>query len=165
MYILFSLILIFLLLSLSVYFTLRWYIRELERPLIWLFLEKVGKIPALIEVMRPYVDKKEAFRHIIHLHTEAMIQEYSSLYDILWLNAKIQNDFLFLMQLSVHIPRLQKDEYFVYIRDFIIEYEKTMHARFSELNTFLRYWNTFVKIKNMTGIWLLLPGSRRVQVR
>jgi hypothetical protein len=119
---------------------------------ILLFLQKVAKIPALIEVMRPYVAKKESFDHIIELHTEAMIQEFRSLYDILGLNAKLQNDFLFLMQLSVQIPALQKDEYFVYIRDFIIEYERLMRSHFSELNARISYWNLFIKIKNYTLI-------------
>jgi hypothetical protein len=102
-----------------------------EKLVIAVFLQKVAKIPALIEVMRPYVAKKESFDHIIELHTEAMIQEFRSIYDILGLNGKVQNDFLFLMQLSVQIPKLQKDEYFVYIRDFIIDYERLMRSHFT----------------------------------
>jgi hypothetical protein len=123
-----------------------------EKLVIAVFLQKVAKIPALIEVMRPYVAKKESFDHIIDLHTEAMIQEFRSIYDILGLNGKVQNDFLFLMQLSVQIPKLQKDEYFVYIRDFIIDYERLMRSHFSGLNSAISMWNLFIKIKNLTII-------------
>lgn len=165
MNILIVVILILILLYLLAYVVLSWNIRAIEKPLVSLFIQKVGKIPALIEVMRPYTEQREAFQHIIRLHTTAMVQETESLYDILGLNAKIQNDFHFLMELSVHMPRLQKDEYFLYIRDFIIAYEKMMYARFSELNRMIRYWNIFVQVKNMTGIGLILPGSMRAQVR
>lgn len=140
-------------------------LKQEEKLVIAVFLQKVAKIPALIEVMRPYVAKKESFDHIIELHTEAMIQEFRSIYDILGLNGKVQNDFLFLMQLSVHIPKLQKDEYFVYIRDFIIEYERLMRSHFTGLNTAINMWNIFVKIKNLTLIGLLLPWQRRMSVR
>lgn len=140
-------------------------LKQEEKIVIAVFLQKVAKIPALIEVMRPYVAKKESFDHIIELHTEAMIQEFRSIYDILGLNGKVQNDFLFLMQLSVHIPKLQKDEYFVYIRDFIIDYERLMRSHFSGLNSAISMWNLFVKIKNMTFIWLLLPGEKKMTVR
>lgn len=130
-----------------------------------IFLQKTSKIPALIEVMRPFVAKEEAFDSIIELHTEAMIQECHSIYDILGLNAKLQNDFLFLMQLSVRIPTLQKNEYFVYIRNFVIEYERMMRSHFSGLNKAIRYWNTFIKIKNMTVIGLLFPGEKHQEVQ
>ena len=116
-------ILVLSVLYIIAYFLLSKYVEFQERVLIDLFLGKIGKIPALIEVMRPYVAEEKAFDHIIKLHTQAMIQEFHTLYDILGLNGKIQNDFLFLMQLSVQIPKLQKDEYFVYIRDFVIGYE------------------------------------------
>ena len=139
-------------------------VRSREDIVIQIFLQKVAKIPAMIEVMRPYVSKPHAFSHIIEIHTKSMIQENKSIYDILELNMELQNDFLFLMQLSVHIPALQKDEYFLYIRDFIIEYERLMRSHFSELNRMIRIWNIFISIKNATGIGYLLPGKKLIFV-
>ena len=161
----FSIMLVLITVYIIVYFLLSKYVASQEHILIELFLGKIGKIPALIEVMRPYVAEEKAFDHIIKLHTQAMIQEFRSIYDILGLNGKIQNDFLFLMQLSVHIPKLQKEEYFVYIRDFVIEYERMMRSHFSNINHAFSSWNTFVKVKNATGIGYFLPGSSRVEVR
>lgn len=164
MKILIFLICSYILLYMIPFFLLRRMMRSKEDPLIDLFIEKVGKIPALIEVMRPYVAKKESFARIIMFHTQAMIQQSKSIYDILGLNTKIQHEFLFLMKLSMQIPTLQKDEYFVYIRDFAIEYERMMRFRFAKLNTMIRYWNLFVQIKNATGIGLILPGQKRVEI-
>ena len=119
-------------LYITIYIVLSWRVKRLEGELLDLFIKKTSKIPALIEVMRPYVDKSESFSPIIRVHTEVMIEELQSIYDILSHNAQIQSNFLFLMQLSVHVPWLQKDEYFLYIRDFIIDYEKRM-GRLSDI--------------------------------
>lgn len=99
-----------------------------------LFMKKTSKIPALIEVMRPYVSKKEAFEPITLLHTKIMIEEQKSIYDILENNARMQRDFLFLMHLSIEIPDLQKHEYFLYIRDFMIDYEYQIKGLLTEAN-------------------------------
>ncbi|GAB0174791.1 MAG: hypothetical protein HHAS10_06700 [Candidatus Altimarinota bacterium] len=135
-----------------------------ERALLILFLRKVSKIPALIEVMRPYVVKGEAFDALIQVHTDSIIEASNSLYDVLEHNARIQNEFLFLMKLSVHSKDLQKHEYFLYIRDFIIDYEKNMKQRFQSMNQAIRHWNSFVHIKNATGIGWLYPGKELAEV-
>jgi hypothetical protein len=118
----------------------------------------------MIEVMRPYVADPEAFAPIIMLHSETMIHRYDTLYDLLEQNARIEHEFAFLMRLSMQIPQLQKDEYFLYIRDFIIRYERDMRSRFSWVNTAVRHWNRFILIKNMSVIGLLLPGKEKMNI-
>lgn len=132
-------------------------IKKEEDSIIDLFLKKAGKVPALVEVMRPYVDKQEAFARLIEIHTEVMIESTRSVYDILEHNMRLQDQFSFLMKLSMQIPELQKQEYFLYIRDFIIEYERVMRSRFKKTNVAIARWNRFVMIKNYTGIGFLLP--------
>lgn len=164
-----SLILILLLIycgiyiSFYIFFLLR--VKKEERAILDIFLRKISKVPALIEVMRPFIAKKEAFEPLIEVHTETMISSTDSLYDILSHNARLQNEFLFLMKLSMHVPDLQKHEYFLYIRDFIIQYERTMRARFVHMNQAIADWNRFIHIKNMTGIGYLFPGSDHAEVR
>jgi hypothetical protein len=121
-------------------------------------------VPALIEVMKPYIVKHEAFAPLIMVHTESIIESNSSLYDVLEHNARIQNEFLFLMRLSVHSKELQKHEYFLYIRDFIIDYEKSMKVRFESMNRAIKFWNSFVRIKNATGIGWFYPGKELAEV-
>lgn len=145
-----------------IFFLLR--VKKEERAILEIFLHKISKVPALIEVMRPFIAKKEAFDPIIEVHTETMISSTDSLYDVLAHNARLQNEFLFLMKLSMHAPELQKHEYFLYIRDFIIEYERSMRWRFSSMNHAIAQWNKFVHIKNMTGIWYILPGKDHAEV-
>lgn len=140
-----------------VFFFLRSQIQKKEQRIVELFLAKIAKIPALIEVMRPYVVDGTAFETITHLHSETMIQRYVSIYDLLENNARIQNEFLFLMKLSMRIPELQKDEYFLYIRDFIMHSEKDIHASFAFFDAEILRWNRFVKSKNFLLIGFLLP--------
>ncbi len=135
-----------------------------ENSIVDLFLKKAGKVPALVEVMRPYVDKKEAFARLIEIHTEVMIESTRSIYDILEHNMRLQDQFSFLMKLSMQIPELQKQEYFVYIRDFIIEYERVMRSRFKKTNAAIARWNKFVMIKNYTGIGFFLPGKDQAEI-
>jgi hypothetical protein len=139
-------------------------VKREERALLDIFLRKISKVPALIEVMRPYIVKPEAFDPITRVHTMTIIESSDSLYDILAHNASLQNEFLFLMKLSQHAAGLQKHEYFLYIRDFIISYERDMKSKFLSMNQVIQNWNRFVRIKNMTLVGYLLPGSQRSSI-
>ena len=68
-----------------------------------IFHLKVSKIPALIEVMRPSIVDEKAFETMTKLHTESIIQAYDSVYDLLEHNARVHNEFLFLLKLSVNL--------------------------------------------------------------
>lgn len=138
--------------------------RRIESTIVNIFLSKVAKIPALIEVMRPYVADEKAFETITTLHSEVMIRRYDTIYDLLEYNAKIQNQFLFLMQLSAQIPELQKHEYFLYVRDFIISYERDMKANFTGFNKAVSLWNKFVFVKSWTIIGFVLPGRSQSEI-
>lgn len=144
-----ALTLLFLASYTVLYTVFRSRVKREQSALLLLFLRKISKVPALIEVMRPFIVKKEAFDALTRVHTESMIESNNTLYDVLEHNARVQNEFAFLMQLSLHSKELQKHEYFIYIRDFILLYERDMKARFSSMNGAIRMWNTFVTVKNM----------------
>ncbi len=110
------------------YFILITPVKATEKEMVEIFHQKVSKIPALIEVMRPHVLEERAFDLITSLHSETIIRDYSGIYHLLEHNARIHDQFLFLLKLSVHIPDLQKDPYFLYIRDFIISYDRNMQT-------------------------------------
>lgn len=139
-------------LYLSVFFILRRQVLSMERKIIDIFLKKTSKIPALIEVMRPFVAEQKSFDSTIELHMEAMMQAVDSLYSVLAINTKIEKEYSFLMKLSVQIAELQKNEQFLYIRDFIMQYEREMRAQFAGYNVSVQRWNRFVSIKNYTLI-------------
>lgn len=150
--VLFILVLIACIVYIAFYIFLSSVVKKEERALLDIYLHKISKIPALIEVMRPYIIKPEAFDALTHAHTKSIIESHNSIYDILSDNATLQNEFLFLMKLSQHAPELQKHEYFLYIRDFIIRYEREMRDRFTAMNDAIRAWNSFIQIKNFTLI-------------
>jgi hypothetical protein len=113
------------------FYFLRYSLRNAESKILDIFSEKVSKIPAFIEVMRPYVVDENAFSSLITLHSDAIIREYTNIYHLLEHNARIQREITFLLELSAHIPLLQKHEYFLYIRDFIVHHELSMRKLFT----------------------------------
>lgn len=53
-------------LYIGVFFYLQSKVKKVENSVVDVFLQKIAKIPALIEVMRPYVvDEKKAFQLMI----------------------------------------------------------------------------------------------------
>lgn len=146
--ILLFLVLILFLAYLGTYLFLRRKIQKKEKEIIEHFLKKIEKIPALIEVMRDLVHDPAAFTPITTLHSESIIRDYRGIFLLLEENMKIQREFYFLMKLSAHIPELQKREYFLYIRQFILQYEEEMEELFSEYDALISRWNIFINIKN-----------------
>jgi hypothetical protein len=66
-----SLIISYTLLYTVVYIYLDKKIKKSEQIIIDIFLQKIAKIPAVIEVMRPYViDVNSSFDLMIRLHSE-----------------------------------------------------------------------------------------------
>lgn len=148
-----------------VFFYLHSKVKKIENSVVDVFLEKIAKIPALIEVMRPYVvDEKKAFQLMIWLHSEAIIHNYTHIPAIMEHNARINDQYSFLMKLSMAIPEIQKKPYFIYIRDYIIWYDRYMRSNIPEYNRLIRIWNRFIFIKNMTIVGHLLPGREQVEL-
>lgn len=158
-------VLLLLVLYGGLYFFFRKVVQREEVAIVRLFLLKTSKIPALIEVMRPHVMDASAFDSITRLHSEAMVHRYDALYDLLEHNSRIEHEFSFLMKLSMQIPLIQKDKYFLYIRDFVMQYERDMKGNFASVNQAIARWNQFIMIKNLTGIGLILPGSKKETIR
>ncbi len=160
-----ALILVLLAIYITTYIVLTRRIRERESRVISLFIQKIAKIPAVIEVMRPHVvDEHLAFDLMTRLHSEAIIREYDSIPMLLEHNARINDQYGFLMRLSMAIPELQRDAYFIYIREFVMGYDRTIRSELSEYDTRVRQWNQFISIKNWSMVGYLLPGRDRVEV-
>ncbi len=166
--------LIILVISILVFFTIVYSIFYIyldrnivksEKDIINIFLKKIAKIPAVIEVMRPYViDQNSAFDLMVSLHSEGIIHDYTAINMLLEHNARINDQYSFLMKLSMAIPELQKDPYFLYIRDFVISYDRIMNAGLPKFNQLIKKWNIFVKIKNYSLIWYFYPGQKKIEI-
>ena len=72
-------------------------------------------------------------------------------------NARINDQYAFLMKLSMVIPDIQKSDYFLYIREFVMSYDILMRREIPKFNLLVKKWNTFIKIKNASLIGFLLP--------
>jgi hypothetical protein len=150
------------LLYLITYRTLSHHLDRSEARVIAVFLEKIAKIPAVIEVMRPHVvDEHLAFDLMTRLHSEWLIHEYASIPMLLEHDARINDQYGFLMRLSMAIPVLQKDAYFIYIRDFVMSYDRMMRDELRTYDAGVIEWNRFVRIKAYTVIGYILPGREK----
>ncbi len=160
-----SFLVIFISIYATLFFILREKIRKSEEYIVAIFFEKMSKIPAVIEVMRPYVvDPNTAFHLMTCLHSDGIIHEYNSIHMLMEHNARINDQYSFLMKLSMAIPELQKDVYFLYIRDFVMSYDRMMRSEFPIFNSHIRRWNWFVILKNWTIIGYILPGIKYLEV-
>lgn len=156
---------IFLSIYAVVYIDLSRKISHSEDRVVDIFLEKISKIPAVIEVMRPHiVDDKKVFESITHLHSEAMIHEYGSIPMLMEQNVHINDQYWFLMRLSMAVPELQKNTYFIYIRDFVMSYDRMMKSELAVFNILVKKWNFFIKIKKWTIIGWVLPGKEKSEI-
>lgn len=89
-----SLIVSFTLLYTVVYIYLDKKIKKSEQIIIDIFLQKIAKIPAVIEVMRPYViDVNSSFDLMIRLHSESIIHDYTAIHTLLEQNARINDQY------------------------------------------------------------------------
>ncbi len=161
-------ILIFILLSLMYAVFYMYFMQKIKKSelyIIDIFLQKISKIPAVIEVIRPYViDTHTAFDLMIQLHSESIIQDYSSIHSLLEHNARINDQYAFLMKLSMAIPELQKNTYFIYIRDYVISYERMMKKELPIFNKNVKKWNLFIRMKNFTIIGYMYPWQEMVEI-
>ena len=158
-----SLLIIFLFLVLAMLKSISKRIEVKEKEIISLFLGKINKIPSLVEIMRKYIRHQDIFEEIIYLHKLWIIYNIRSVYDLLDLNDKIHREFIFLMKLSTKINELQKDGNFLYVRNYVMFYEKNIEKEISMIDILIRKHNNLRKLKNYSIIWLLWPVEKRIE--
>ncbi len=132
-------------------------IQSTEGRVISQYRKKLGKIPAFIEVLRRNGVDEEMYADLIQLHSEAVLSGKDDIYAILWHNDAIHRKFLFLMQVSVRIPSLNSDEYFHYMRDYIVSYERSMKESLTGVRKALHGYNAF--------IGRVLPWKRQLEIQ
>jgi hypothetical protein len=119
-------------------------IQSMEGRVILEYRKKLGKIPAFIEVLRRNGVDEEMYTELIQLHSDAVLSGKDDIYAILGHNDAIHRKFLFLMQISVRIPSLNSDEYFHYMRDYIVSYERNMKESLINVRKALQSYNAFI---------------------
>lgn len=135
-----------------------------EQELIENFYYKVNKIPSMVEIMKKYTNHPDIFEDIIHLHKLSMVSKIDSIYDMLELNLRIHREFEFLMKLSNKIKNLHKDGNFLYIRNHVIFFEKTITEEISWVNRIFSKLNKIISLKNLFFIGFLLPSSKKILI-
>ncbi|MDD2487215.1 MAG: hypothetical protein PHS92_02515 [Candidatus Gracilibacteria bacterium] len=138
-------------------------IREKELEVIELFFGKINKIPSMVEIMKKYVKHQDVFEEIIYLHKLGIIYNIKSVYDLLDLNNRIHKEFIFLMKLSTKIHDIQKDGNFLYIRNYVIFYEKNIEKEIEKMDVLIKKYNSYRRIKNLSVIGLFYPIEEKIE--
>jgi len=139
-------------------------IKKIEGKIFELFYSKINKIPALVELIKKEVENEEVYSEIIKLHSGVLRSKFDTFYDLLEINARIHKEFLFLMNLAIRQPDLATDGNFIYLRDFIIFYEKNIGKEIEKINLEIQKYNKLIGLKNMTIIGFLVPVFRKVEL-
>lgn len=133
-----------------------------DREIIELFISKINKIPALVEIMKKYTNHPDIFEDTIYIHKQWIIRNIKSVEDLRELNFRLHREFQFLMNLSAKIRELHRDGNFLYIRNYIIFYENNINKLLKEGNVHLDKYNQLVKYKNISILWLIIPYREKI---
>lgn len=139
-------------------------IKEKEIEVISLFFWKINKIPASVEIMKKYIRFEGVFEEIIYLHKLWIIYNIKSIYDLLDLNNRIHKEFIFLMKLSAKIQELQIDWNFLYVRNYVVFYEKNIEKEIEKIDILIKKYNRYIKLKNFSIIWFLWPKDEKIEL-
>ena len=162
------LVLIVLVLTLAV-LLLRLYMRRseivhTEARIIRAFEDKANKIPALVEIMRKHTKKEEIFEPILTQYERAILRKSTTVFDLLEINARLQEDLLFLFRMSMKVRGIQRDGSFVYVRDFFMFLETTMRREIEDYGRLARSYNRIRRYKNFTILGLLIPIGDMIEI-
>ena len=135
-----------------------------ERKIVGAFMEKITKIPALVEVMRKYISDERVFENIIRLYERSVSSKYAVMYDVLEENKALHGEIAFLLKYAVKTPLLHKDGNFHSARDRILFYENPLQKHLGVLNGQIVSYNRLRKWKNITLIGFLFPFRSLLEI-
>jgi len=132
--------------------------------LISLFLSRTDTIPCLYEITQGQINKRqEIFSEILSLRKkEFWLWEISKNIDAFFeLESHIHHEINFIFQICNKNPKLLKDKKFLYIRDVMIHKSAEISRQVKIYKKIIHIYNTFIKYKNYSIIWLILPFQKK----
>lgn len=157
-------VVIVILLSLYI-FLLKEKIEELEIKIIKLFKIRSSFIPVIHDITKIYLDKKHSyiFNRILDYKKEEFISlSYkNSLYWLLEIELKIHNEFNLIFKILNKNPLAMKDGKILYIEDLILESSNDIWKSMDRYKKIIMIYNNYIKIKNWTIIWILIPIKKK----
>jgi len=139
-------------------------IKQQEDKIEGIFLARINKIPSLVEFLRPYVVRQEAFDRTIDIHITSLISNKESVYDILENNENLTREFEFLLRLSEKVPELTYNSMFQYLKHAIIFQQERINEEIGIYNVSVARFNHMVRVKNLTLIGLLYPAQSKIVI-
>lgn len=121
------------------------------------FSDKIGKVPAFIEIVSKHTPHRDVFIELIELHKRAIIAGNGNLAHMLELNARIDREFRFAMRISAKIPGIHRDGVFLYIRNFVIFYDHEIRNLIETMESEIHTYERLRLMKRFTVFGNLVP--------
>ena len=163
--IIFALVL-FLVLNLFLLF-LKIRIDSLESKIKYYFKNRSSSIPSLFEVSKNYLNKHDdIFKEILRLRSIEFCENNIevSLADLIDIELLIHHELNFIFKVCNKHSSLLKDWKFIYLRDIIIEKSYNVWKSLDIYKLILKKYNYFVRIKNLTILWLFVPINLKTEI-
>lgn len=119
---------------------------------------KLGKIPVLVMSLRDHLYvPDEVFKVVVGLYADAVMREFEDPYALLESSGRIQHEIQFIMTVANKHHKVNLDGNFLYVRDFLIQYETELKAAVRELAAATNRRNRVYRWKNLLVLGLALP--------
>lgn len=104
----------------------------------------------------------EVFKVAIALYSDAVLRDYEDPYSLLEANSRIQHEIQFILQVANKHHKVNLDGNFLYVRDFLIQYETELRTALRDLAAATAIRNKMVQWKNYFLMGLPFPPYTQI---
>ena len=167
---LFILLLIILVPLLFLYIFLYLFHRKLwklEHSIINSFRSRTDVIPSIYEISKKYLTRhQDIFKEVLRLRKNefSLLEKKQRLYNVIELEEHIHHEINFIFKVCNKHPKLLKNGNFLYISDIVAKKSEKLWWLISLYKMMTKKFNYFIKLKNYSVVWFLLPISRKKEI-
>ena len=147
------------------FYILSYKIARLEEHIIQMLSSRTDILPALYEATKWSLTKhSEIFHESITLRKQefSLLDISRSLESFMKLEERIHHEINFIFQVCNKNPKLLKQKEFLYLRDVMMQKSLNISKEVKKYKKIIEIYNNFIKIKNYSIIWLVIPFSKKV---
>lgn len=132
-----------------------------------LFKIRTNIIPSIFEVSdNTLIRHDDIFREIIKLRKVSFAERSfeRDLSQVIWTEQSIHNELNFIFRICNKHPKLLSNGKFIYLRALIISNSYSLWEYLKLYKKMLSKYNSYIKIKNYSVIWLLIPIEKKENI-
>ena len=121
-------------------------------------------ICALYEILKNEVGRhEEIFKEVLELRKKefSLLTISHNIEGYMKLQSEMHHEINFIFQVANKNPKLLKDKKFLYIREQILHKSSEIKKILETYNAIIRKYNSHITLKNVSGIGVFLPFSKK----